>query len=195
MKQYRRIIDGVVEYKNKIVLQIIKTIKTEDGEEKQIVANIYNPSEKLLLENGWEELLNTEPTTEQILLQAIENKLFYLNLHDHSDKVNNCIINYKNQEINYWIDVTKRTELEKAVKNYMDSGRSTYRLDLRDKQISITISCEKLLQMLQALEIYAIDCYNVTTNHIYTLKSMTSIEAIEAYDFTTGYPDMLIFNI
>ena len=49
--------------------------------------------------------------------------------------------------------------------------------------------------MLSALEVYAIDCYNTTTDHMFAIKQLNSIEDIESYDYTTGYPDKLIFNL
>jgi hypothetical protein len=49
--------------------------------------------------------------------------------------------------------------------------------------------------MLSALEVYAVDCYNKTTDHQYAINALGTIEEIEAYDFTIGYPEKLIFNI
>jgi hypothetical protein len=49
--------------------------------------------------------------------------------------------------------------------------------------------------MLSALEVYAVDCYNVTTDHIYAIQSLTTIEEIEAYDYTVGYPEKLTFEL
>ena len=61
----------------------------------------------------------------------------------------------------------------------MSLGRETYRLDLREVGVSVDINCEKLLQMLSALEVYAIDCYNKTTDHIYAVNDLTTVEEIE----------------
>ena len=74
-------------------------------------------------------------------------------------------------------------------------NRNTYRLDLRDLGLSVDIDCNKLLEMLSALEVYAIDCYNKTTDHIFNVNSLTTIEEIENYDYRSGYPEKLIFEI
>ena len=54
--------------------------------------------------------------------------------------------------------------------------------------------CEKLLEILCALEVYAIDCFNNTTDHLYAVDAMTTVEEIESYDHTAGYPEKLTFN-
>jgi hypothetical protein len=72
-------------------------------------------------------------------------------------------------------------------------GRNEYRLDLRELGIHVSINCEQLLHMLSALEVYAIDCYNKTTDHIYNVNNLTTIEEIRAYDYRVGYPEKLEF--
>ena len=74
-------------------------------------------------------------------------------------------------------------------------GIETYRLDLRELGVSFTISCQNMLQMLSALEVYAIQCYNKTTDHIFNVRQLENMEDIENYNFTQGYPEKLIFNI
>lgn len=49
--------------------------------------------------------------------------------------------------------------------------------------------------MLQQLEVYAVQCYNKTTDHIYNVQSLTDKSSIETYEYTTGYPEKLTFNI
>ena len=47
--------------------------------------------------------------------------------------------------------------------------------------------------MLNALELYALNCYNVTQSHISAVKALQTIEEIENYDYTVGYPVKLSF--
>jgi hypothetical protein len=47
--------------------------------------------------------------------------------------------------------------------------------------------------MLGAVEVYASDALNVTEQHKAAINSLSSIEEVEAYDFTVGYPEKLIF--
>lgn len=49
--------------------------------------------------------------------------------------------------------------------------------------------------MLAVLEVYAIDCYNRTTDHEFTIKALSTIDEIDAYTFKDGYPEQPKFEI
>ena len=49
--------------------------------------------------------------------------------------------------------------------------------------------------MLAALELYALASYNATQEHIAAVKALATKEEVEAYDYTSGYPDKLVFNL
>lgn len=124
-----------------------------------------------------------------------EEKITQLLLHDSSSDVNTCYISYNNQILPYWANKTERSTLKTAINDCISAGREYYRLDLRDLNVSISIKCSEILMMLTQLEVYAIDCYNVTTDHLIKIKGFETIEEIEAYDFTLGYPEKLTFTI
>lgn len=52
MKQYTK--NGEIKTRNKIVLRVTKTI-VRDGVEKEVVMNVYNPTEEMILADGWVE--------------------------------------------------------------------------------------------------------------------------------------------
>lgn len=201
MKKYTKEIDGktIIKNRNEIVLKVRRTVTDKKtGEAKEVIMSVYNPKEEQLFENGWVEYVTPvppEPSAEELLERAKRRKLHELHAYDESSEVNDCIIVYQGQEFHYWADKTERDALKGALRDCIAMGRDTYRLDLRDKCVSITLPCEALLQMLSALEIYAIDCYNRTTDHEFAIKSLTAKEEIEAYDFTTGYPSIPKFEL
>ena len=47
--------------------------------------------------------------------------------------------------------------------------------------------------MLVAIEVYAGDALNVTESHKAAVNALDSVEAVEAYDITAGYPEKLSF--
>ena len=49
------------------------------------------------------------------------------------------------------------------------------------------------VKMLYALEVYASMCYDQTQAHLAAIDAMTSVEEVEAYDHTAGYPEKLRF--
>ena len=186
MKRYTKKVDG-----KSVVKTLTEIVIKKDGKVT------YNPTEEMVLADGWTEYITPvhEPTEAELLERAKERKLRSLYDFDESEEVNDCVIVCQGQAIHYWKKVEERTELEKAVRNCMAVGREDYRLDLRDKGISLSLKCEQLLQMLAALEVYAIDCYNKTTDHNYAIKALATLEEVEAYDFKSGYPEKLTFNI
>ena len=184
MKRFTKQIDG----KN-----VIKTLKEIVVRKNGRVT--YNPTEKMVLADGWVEYVAPEPTEEELLNLAKEHMIRRLHIFDESSEVNDCIIVYQGEEIHYWANKTERNDLKNAVRDCIAMGRDTYRLDLRDKGVSIALPCEALLQMLSALEIYAIDCYNKTTDHEYAIKALATREEVEAYDFRVGYPPIPRFEL
>ncbi|MBQ2855506.1 MAG: hypothetical protein IJE78_00485 [Bacteroidaceae bacterium] len=159
----------------------------------------FNPSEEMVLADGWVEYVAPTPVepSEAILLErARQRKLRELHNYDESKEVNNCVIVYQGQEIDYWASKEERNDLKNAIRDCMALGRITYRLDLRDKGISVTIPCESLLQMMAVLEVYAVDCYNRTTDHEFFIKSLETMDEIEAYEFRgNGYPEIPRFEL
>ena len=193
MEKYQKEVDGqtVVKEQNEIVIK-------KDGRVT------YNPTEAMILDDGWvafDEPAIAEPQdpTElpiSVQLRRAKNvKLRDLEMYDSSKEVNDCVIVYQGNELHYWASKDERNDLKNAVRDCISVGREVYRLDLRDKGLSIELQCELLLQMMAALEVYAIDCYNKTTDHEFAIKALETLEEVEAYDFKVGYPEKLRFEV
>lgn len=181
--RYYKIIDNErVFFKNPLIM-----------DDRQII----NPTEEQLTECGWIKYVPEvyTPTPIQLLEQARVDKLMEIESYDSSSDVNECLIHYNGETIPYWADKTTRTTLKEAVRDCIAVGLDKYRLDLREYGVSMEIDCELMLGMLQELEVYAIRCYNKTTDHIYAVKAMDNIEDIEAYDFRSDYPAKLEFSV
>lgn len=157
---------------------------------------VINPTEEMVLENGWslyQEVQSERPFDKDIIELERQNILDKIDIYDNSSDVNNCIIKFNGNSINYWANKSERSILKTAVQDCILMGRNEYRLDLRELGIHVSINCEQLLHMLSALEVYAIDCYNKTTDHIYNVNNLTTIEEIRAYEYRVGYPEKLEF--
>jgi hypothetical protein len=180
MKKYVKVIDGKTTIK-----ELKEILLKRDGK------ITYNPTEEMVLADGWVEYIAPEPRPipERVLAERAKRvKLDELHKFDESSEVNDCIIVYQGQELHYWANKHERGSLESAVRNWIALGRTEYRLDLRELGVSLNIPCEALLQMLAVLEVYAIDCYNKTTDHEFAIKALSVREEIESYDFRVGYP-------
>lgn len=187
MKKYTKQIDGK---------SVIKTSREIIIRKNGRVT--YNPREEMVLADGWVEYVPptpAEPTEEELVQRARRRKLDELHRYDESSEVNDCIIVYQGNELHYWANKAERDTLKGALRDCISLGRNTYRLDLRELGVSLTIPCESLLQMLAALEVYAIDCYNKTTDHDFAINACPTEEEVDAYNFRVGYPDIPRFEL
>lgn len=57
------------------------------------------------------------------------------------------------------------------------------------------VPCDTAIQLLSALEIYALECFNVTAAHKKAVSELNSIEEVEKYDITAGYPAQLKMEV
>lgn len=102
-------------------------------------------------------------------------------LYDQSDNVNSFI--YKGNK--YWLDKQQRS----CMKTVAESGLDTIEVVMGD--VSLALPAEFVKQFILALEAYAYKCYVNTAKHQQTIKSLTTVEEVLNYDYTTGYPDKI----
>ena len=57
------------------------------------------------------------------------------------------------------------------------------------------MSPDKAAEILAAVEVYASDCYDVTENHKAAVEALTDAASVEAYDYASGYPNQLTFEL
>jgi len=115
--------------------------------------------------------------------------------YDSSSAVNSFEIRRGGEKVtDYWIGRDLRTSLEGDVKAAKEVG-STYDFDVRELGITLTLDCEKFLAALEVLRRYAYTAYNVTSRHLAVINALGTKETVESYDFTTGYPEKLVFNL
>ena len=92
-----------------------------------------------------------------------------------------------------WLSKADRVGLANSINIEKAAGQENTTLYLNGA--ALTIGVDEALQILSALELYALDCYRVTEQHKIAIAELTTIEEAENYDCTTGYPDKLHFDI
>lgn len=122
--------------------------------------------------------------SEMYRIQTIEN----IKNYDKSSAVNSFIINKDYA----WIDRDTRVSLMNTANIRKQNNHNEMVLWLDN--ISYTLTCDKLIQMLMELEEYAFECYNVTQQHISKVNELTWDELIN-YDYKSNYPEKINFNI
>lgn len=120
-------------------------------------------------------------------------KVREINAYDVSDKVNSFTLSYGGASVSYWLPAAQRNQLNTSVTAWK-ATHEAYTLDLREYGMSVDIPCDTLLAMLAELEAYAVACYNATSRHLAAVGTLASVEEVEAYDYTAGYPEKKVFT-
>lgn len=108
-----------------------------------------------------------------------------ISAYDKSSAVNSFY--YGNVE--FWLDRDTRVSVRSTAEIMKEMGRETMTLWLGD--VNVTLTPAEVLHMLAILEVYALECYNTTAEHISTVNALATIEEVEAYDFRCGYPEKI----
>lgn len=174
-------------------LIVVHLDPVEDGDNIKCVETIVTSYDKEAIDAAYSEWKNHQE--ERAIVKAKEAKEAEINEYDVSDNVNGFILKHGNTEIPYWLSAQKRGQLMQGVKAVKDNGGTTYRLDIREQNTYFDIDCDKLIDMLVKLENYAVECYNVTSAHLLSVKLLTRLSDITAFDITANYPEKLVFEI
>lgn len=150
--------------------------------DKQVKFHTNNPSASI------EEVLNMK-LNEKSLEQAISEKLFQLSMYDSSEEVNSFLVNGNpawltpNERANY------RTSIEAA--EMIELETVTFYIN----ETLVTLPIEQAKLMLAQIQLYADACYLTTKQHETAIKKLESVKEVDNYNFKTGYPEKLQFNI
>ena len=179
--------------------------KTEDGQEKEsslcdymLERYDYKPSMEFVLNDilssgeqaSMEEIkeisegLGTEP-----LGYMKKAMLAYIEKYDASSSVNSFLLN----GMEVWLDKATRVGLMNSTTIAKASGQKTTTLWLGG--LKLVVDCDKAIQLLSALEMYALECFNVTAVHKKAVSELDNIEVVLTYDYKSGYPDKLKMEV
>ena len=123
------------------------------------------------------------------LEQAKADKIAEITDYDTSSSVNGFMLN----GLLVWLDKATRVGLMNSTSISKAAGMEKTTLWLGD--VKLVVDCDKAIQLLSALEMYALECFNVTASHKAAVSELTTIEEVEAYDYKAGYPKMLEMSV
>lgn len=109
--------------------------------------------------------------------------------YDSSSAVNSFILN----GTSVWLDKATRVGLMNSTTIAKGMGNETTTLWLGE--VKIEVDCDKAIQLLSALEMYALECFNVTAAHKKAVGELESIEEVLTYDYKQGYPSRLEMEV
>lgn len=123
------------------------------------------------------------------LARAKREVLKKIGAYDTSPAVNGFILN--GQRV--WLDFELRDRVYQGNERLQRIGRTDTTLWLGKQCYNLSI--EQAQNIISHIEAYAKDCYNVTAAHKKAVSELTTIEEVEKYDITAGYPAQLRMEV
>lgn len=179
--------------------------KTEDGQEKEssmcdymLERYDYKPSMDLVLNDilssgeqaSMEEIREiSEGLGAEPLGYMKKAMLAYIEKYDASSSVNSFLLN----GMEVWLDKATRVGLMNSTTIAKSMGQEKTTLWLGSYQLEV--DCDKAIQLLSALEMYALECFNVTAAHKKAVSELDNNDGVLTYDYKSGYPDKLKMEV
>lgn len=154
-------------------------MKYETREKTQYAYDVY-----------WITLPSSSTHDVATLLQAVKSSMLAdITAYDSSAAVNAFLLN----GMQVWLDKATRVGLMNSTNIAKNMGQEKTTLWLGSYQLEV--DCDKAIQLLSALEMYALECFNVTAAHKKAVSELDNIEAVLTYDYKSGYPEKLKMEV
>lgn len=112
-------------------------------------------------------------------------KIAEIDTYDTSGEVNSFLVDGTSM----WLDKATRVGLMNSTTIAKNLGQEKVTLWLGSTLL--TLACDKAISLLSAIEMYAVQCFDTTAKHKAAISNLSTIEEIEKYDITAGYPEKL----
>lgn len=154
-------------------------MKYETREKTQYAYDVY-----------WITLPSSSAHDATAVLEAAKTEVeTAITAYDSSSSVNAFMLN----GIQVWLDKATRVGLMNSTSIAKNMGQEKTSLWLGSYQLEV--DCDKAIQLLSALEMYALECFNVTAAHKKAVSELDNIEAVLTYDYKSGYPEKLKMEV
>ena len=155
------------------------TMDYENLEKTQYAYDVY-----------WLSLPTTAPHDAAAVLSAAKTSMLAeITAYDSSSSVNSFLLN----GMEVWLDKATRVGLMNSTTIAKSMGQEKTTLWLGSYQLDV--DCDKAIQLLSALEMYALECFNVTAAHKKEVSELDNIDGVLTYDYKSGYPDKLKMEV
>ena len=124
-----------------------------------------------------------------VLQRSKEAVLVAIEAYDTSPSVNGFMLN----GLRVWLNKATRVGRMNSTSIAKATGKTTTTLWFG--RMKIEVNCDKAIGLLSALEMYALECFNVTAAHKKAVAELNTVEEVLEYDYTKGYPEQLRYDI
>jgi hypothetical protein len=141
------------------------------------------------------EIIEMQPAPPPVRTQeqAKAEKLAAIEAYNSSAAVDTFYIQTGEATVPFWIPVDARGKYRLGIDALKGAGRPVIEFNLLGNFVALPIDAAD--GMLKAVEEYAYDSATVTDKHRTAVNALETVEAVDGYDHTAGYPEKLIFNI
>lgn len=129
------------------------------------------------------------PTPPRTLEQAKSEKIAQIEAYDNSNAVNGFTIN---GELEGWLTPGERSNYRSSIE--AAKRQSVPELSFYVGDFPLTVTPVQGEYMLDQVQLYADACAIVTKQHELAVNALDSIEAVDGYNYQTGYPNKLNFT-
>lgn len=151
------------------------------------------PSLEQLTAWGFVEWVEPAPTPEELLERAKQEKIAELEAYDQSDAVNGFDVTIGGNTMSLWIDRETRADYKSSIEAAELLGRDEVKPVFAGQEVTLDIQMAKMA--LAQVQLYANQCYGVTERHKVAIGALLTVQDVEDYDFTAGYPTRLSFEV
>lgn len=129
-----------------------------------------------------------KPTEEELLALAKSRKQNDITEYDNSANVNSFIIGGEPM----WLNFELRSRLKASLEAIEAAGGDSMTKSFGGKDYTFTVA--QWRSMVNAVENYAGACQTVTEEHRVAVNALETVDAVEEYDYTVGYPQKINFD-
>ena len=105
--------------------------------------------------------------------------------YSDSDAVNSLTFN----GIKTWLTTKVRDGYDTSITAAKNLGEPTVTFMVGDKEMKLPV--EQARRALDLVQRYAAACFIVTKRHEIAVRALQTVEEVESYDYTVGYPEKL----
>ena len=142
---------------------------------------VYNPTDEMLVRAGYVYVEDVE----EELQRAKEVKIAEIAAYSDSDAVNSLTFN----GLKTWLTPNVRANYLVSLDAAELLGETDITFVVEGVQASLPIKQVRLL--LAKIQRYADACFIVTERHKIAVKALQTVDEVETYDYTKGYPEKL----
>ena len=142
---------------------------------------VSNPTEEQLIKAGYVQAEEPVMTVED----AKAAKIAEIAAYSDSDAVNSLTFN----GIKTWLTRTVRDGYNTSITAAKNLGEPNVTFMVGDNEMQLPV--EQARRVLDLVQRYADACYLVTERHKIAVKALQTVEEVEKYDYTRGYPEKL----